>query len=155
MKKCKGKDLIWHMVGEMVKKLGWGRLLISCNYSCTFYSLVKILLVKLKNLHTSACLQLNCCTTKYKPKMWRLQIWWNSSKLVTNTLVNFDNFFNYIILSSIFLLRKKHLQKMMFGKNGQFPFAWGIMIKTWRRVLLGGMSKIEQIQFFDSQMYLQ
>ena len=44
---------------------------------------------------------------------------------------------------------------MLFEKNGQFLSAWGIMIKTWGGVLLGGMSKIEQIQFFDSQMYLQ
>ena len=73
---------------------------------------------------------------------------------MTNTLVNFDNFFNYIILSSIFLLRKKYLQKMMFGKNGQFPFAWGIMIKTWGRVLLGSMSKIEQIQFLTHRCSL-
>ena len=28
------------------------------------------------------------------------------------------------------------------------------MIKTWGRFLLGAMSKNEQIQFFDSQMYL-
>ena len=52
------------MVGEMVKKQGRARLYISCNYSCTSYFLVKILLVKLKNLHTSACLKLNYCTTK-------------------------------------------------------------------------------------------
>ena len=68
-KKCNDKDLIWHMLGEMVKKQGWARLFISCNYSCTFYFLVKILLVKLKNLHTSACLKLNYCTTKHKPKL--------------------------------------------------------------------------------------
>ena len=36
---------------------------ISCNYSCTFFFLVKILLVKLKNLHTSVCLKLNYCST--------------------------------------------------------------------------------------------
>ena len=48
---------------------------------------------------------------------------------------------------------QKYLQKMLFGRNGQFPSAWRIMIKTWRRVLLGGMIKNEQIQFFDSQMY--
>ena len=36
------------MVGEMVKKQGRARLYISCNYSCTLYFLVKILLVKLK-----------------------------------------------------------------------------------------------------------
>ena len=63
-KKCREKDLIWHMVGEMVKKWGRTRLYNSCNYSCTSY-----LLVKLKNLHTSVCLQLNCCTAKHKPKM--------------------------------------------------------------------------------------
>ena len=52
------------MVDEMVKKWGWARLFISCNHSCTFYSVVKILLVKLKNFHNSACLQLNYCITK-------------------------------------------------------------------------------------------
>ena len=68
-KKCKEKDLIWHMAGEMVKEFGRARLYISCNYSCTLYFLVKILLVKLKNFHTSACLKLNYCTTKHKPRM--------------------------------------------------------------------------------------
>ena len=55
----------------MVKivKIGWARLSISCIYSSTLYVLVKILLVKLKNLHTSACLNLNYGTTKQKPKM--------------------------------------------------------------------------------------
>ena len=28
-----------------------------------------------------------------------------------------------------------------------------VMIRTWGRALLEGMSKNEQIQFFDSQMY--
>ena len=73
---------------------------------------------------------------------------------MTNNLVNFGNFFNYIILSPIFLLSKKHVQKILFGRNGQFPSAWGITIKTCERVSLGGMSKIVQIQFFDPQMYL-
>ena len=63
-KKYKAKYLIWHMVREMVKKYRRVRLYISCNYSCTSYFLMKILLVKLKNLHTSACLKLNYCTTK-------------------------------------------------------------------------------------------
>ena len=116
------------MVGEMVKKLGWGRLLISCNYSCTFYSSVKILLVKLKNLHTSACLQLNCCTTKYKPKMWRLQIWWNSSKLVTNTLVNFGNCFNYIILSPSFCSGKNAVWKKAISSENTVWEEWAIPV---------------------------
>ena len=37
--------------------------------SCTSYFWVKILLVKLKNLHTSVCLKLHYCTTQRKPKM--------------------------------------------------------------------------------------
>ena len=139
----------------MVKRQGWARLFISCNYSCTFYFLVKIFLVKLKNLHTSGCSKLNYCTTKHKPKMKRLQRWSNLSKLVTNTLVNCGNFFNSIILSPLFLLRKEYPQKTLFGRNAQFPSAQGIIIKIWGRVLLMGMSKNEKIQFFDSQMYLQ
>ena len=54
-KKCEDKDLIWRMVGEMVKKQGKARLYISCDYSCTVYFLVKILLVKLRNFHTLVC----------------------------------------------------------------------------------------------------
>ena len=76
-----------------------------------------------------------------------MQKWWNLSKLETNNLVSFGNFFNYIILSPLFLLRKKYLQIMLFGRNGQVPSAWGTMIKAWGRVLLGGMSKIEQMTY--------
>ena len=72
---------------------------------------------------------------------------------MTNTLVNFGNFVSYIILCPLFLLRKKYLQKMLFGKMGRFLSAWGIMIKTWGRVLLGGMSKIGQVQFFDTNVF--
>ena len=43
------KILIWHMVGEMVKK--WSRFYLSCNYSCKLYFLGKILLVKFENLN--------------------------------------------------------------------------------------------------------
>ena len=76
-----------------------------------------------------------------------MQRWWNLSKLVTNTLVNFGNFFNYIILSTLFLLRKKYLQIMLFGSNAQFPSAWGIMIKTWGRFLLGAWVKMGRFIF--------
>ena len=95
-KNCKEKDLIWHMVGEMVKKQGKTKLYISCNYSCTSYFLVKILLVKLKNLPISECLKLNYCIAKQ-----RLQRWWNLPKLVTDTFVNFGIFFNSIIFSPL------------------------------------------------------
>ena len=81
-----------------------------------------------------------------------MQRWWNLSKLVTNTFVNFGNSFRSIILSSL-SPQEKISSKTLFGRNGQFPSAWRIIIKTWERVLLGGMIKNEQIQFFDSQMY--
>ena len=63
--------LIWHMVGEMIKK--WGRFYLSCNYSCTLHLLVKIKEVKLKNLHTLTCLNLSYGATKHEAKMKRLQ----------------------------------------------------------------------------------
>ena len=63
------------------------------------YFLVKLLLVKLKNLHTSAWSKVNYWITKHKPKMQKLLRWWNLAKLVTDTFVNFGNFFNSIILS--------------------------------------------------------
>ena len=81
-----------------------------------------------------------------------MQRWWNLSKLVRNTFINFGNSFNSIIISP-FLLRKKYLQKTLFGSNEQFSSAWKIMIKAWERVLLRPMIKNKQIQFFDSQMY--
>ena len=48
-------------------------LYLSCNYFCTLYLLVKVLLVKLENLsnltrNTSACLNINYGTTEEKPK---------------------------------------------------------------------------------------
>ena len=52
-------------------------------------------------------------------------------KPVTNNVANFGNFFNSIFLSTLCLLRKKYLLKMLFGRNGKFPSAWEIMIKTW------------------------
>ena len=63
------KILIRHVAGGMVKKHGKARCYLSCNYFWTLYILVKMLLVKLKYLHTSACLKLNYDTTKEKPKI--------------------------------------------------------------------------------------
>ena len=86
--------LIWHMINIMVKKQCRARFYLSCNYFCIllYYFLGKML----KNLHTSGCLNLNYGTTKQKPKMLRLQRWWNLSKLVTNTLASLT----FIILSA-------------------------------------------------------
>ena len=57
------------MLGEMIKKYGRARLHMSCNYSCTLCFSMKIILVKLKGLHTLACLKLNYVTTKQNTKM--------------------------------------------------------------------------------------
>ena len=82
-----------------------------------------------------------------------MQRCWNLSKLVTDTFVNFGNSFSSIILYP-FVLRKKISSKNAVREE------WAIPVhledndkKTWGRVLLGGMIKNEQIQFFDSQMY--
>ena len=71
---------------------------------------------------------------------------------MSNTFINFGNSFNSVIISP-FLLRKRYLQKTLFGSNEQFSSAWKIMIKAWERVLLQAMIKNEQIPFFNSQMY--
>ena len=68
MKKMQGKIFNLALVGKAVKKYGSTRLYNSCNYSCTSYFLVKMFLVKLKNLHTSICLKLNYSTTKHETK---------------------------------------------------------------------------------------
>ena len=49
---------------------------------------MKIKEVKLKNLYTLACLNINYGTTEQKPKIQWLQKWWNLSKLVINTLAS-------------------------------------------------------------------
>ena len=59
----KEKDLVWYMVGETVKRSGTARLYLSCQ------NLLKFLLVKLQNRHTSASLNLDYDTTKQKQKM--------------------------------------------------------------------------------------
>ena len=43
----------------MVKKWGRESFYLPCNYSCTLYFLVRILLIKLKNLYFSALTNLN------------------------------------------------------------------------------------------------
>ena len=58
------------MLGEMDKKCGGSRFYLSCIYFCTLYFLVKILLVKLKNLNTLACLNLSYGQAKQQPKRW-------------------------------------------------------------------------------------
>ena len=52
------------MLGEMVKKWGRARFYLSRNYFCTLCFLVKILLIKLKDLYNSACSNLNYGSAK-------------------------------------------------------------------------------------------
>ena len=77
------KILIWHMVGEIVKK--WGRFYLSCNYFCTLHPLVKI--KEVKEPSTLTCLNLSYGTTKHKTKMKRLQRWWDLSKPVISLIL--------------------------------------------------------------------
>ena len=145
------------MVGEMAKARGRRRwLYISCNYSCTLCILVKILLAQLKNVHTSACLKLNNGTAKQNQKNVKVAKMVEFIKTCDQYAhrFNFGNFFNSIILLPRFCWGKIDLQKTLFGRNGQFPSAWRVMIKTWGRVFLAAMIKNEQIQVFDSEMYL-
>ena len=61
---------IWRILGEMIKKWGRARFYLSCNYYCTLYFSVKILLAQLKSVNnTSACLNVNYGTAKQQPKM--------------------------------------------------------------------------------------
>ena len=65
IKKCKLKILFekvyWKrfMLGKIVEKWGRARFYLSRNYSGSLYSLKKKLFFKLKNLHSSACFNLN------------------------------------------------------------------------------------------------
>ena len=69
---------------------------------------------------------------------------WNLSKLMTNTFVNFGNFFNSMTLSP---QEKKYLQKTLFGRNGQFLSAWGIMKKPGEEFCLEAWVKLDRCNF--------
>ena len=69
---------------------------------CSLYFLLNILLVKLKDIHTSACLKLNYGTTKQKPKM--VEFIKTCGQYPRRFI--FGIFFYSIILSPPFLLGK-------------------------------------------------
>ena len=62
------------------------------------------------------------------------------SKLVTNTLVNFGNFFNYIILSPLFLLKKKCCMKKAKKKGNIF-----------KKLCLGAWVKLNRFNFLTQK----
>ena len=107
------------------------RFYVSCNYSCTIYLLVKIKEVNLKNLHTSACLNLNYGR-------------YNKTETKNGQLHN---------PSPILLGKNKLKKKHCLGEMGNFLLPGVAIIRIWGRVLLGDMSKNKQIQLFNSQMY--
>ena len=158
-KKRNEKDLIWRMVGELVKNQGRARLHISCNYSCTLHFIVKILLVKLKNFHTSTCLRLNYCTAKHKPKIKSCKDSGIYQNLGPIPLLILEIFQLHTPLSPPppppLFPQEKYVLKTLLDRNGQFLSAWEIIIKTWGTAFLGGMSKNEKVQFFNSQVHLQ
>ena len=85
--------------------------------------------------------------------MESLQRWWNLSKRVTNSLVNFGNFFNSLILSPPFFSSEKNIfRNRCSGGMGNSSLSGD---NDGGEFCLGDMSKNEQIQFFDFQMYLQ
>ena len=57
------------MLGKIVEKWGRARFYLSRNYSGSLYSLKKKLFFKLKNLHSSACFDLNYDAAKQYPKL--------------------------------------------------------------------------------------
>ena len=65
---------------------------------------------------------------------------------------NCGQIFSFIVLS-LSIGEKYIFKKLCLGEICNFLPPGVVMIKTWGRVLLEGMSKNEQIQFCDSQMY--
>ena len=117
------------------------RFYLSCKI---FIHYVKIKGVQLKKLHTSACLNLNYCK--------------NVAKMVQRIKTcdqyprefDFGYFFSVTILP-FFCWGKINFQKT-FGELGNFLLPGVVMIRTWGIVLLGDMSKNEQIKFFFIQI---
>ena len=92
----------------MVKHRGNHKISYPRNLLPLRYFLVKIL----KNPYTSTCLNLNYVTTKQKPKMQRLQPWWNLSKLVNNTLTSLAFVIFQLHNPPLFLLSGKRFSEI-------------------------------------------
>ena len=96
------------MVGEMVKKQGRARLHISCNYSCTLYFLVNILLIK--GPSRFSLLEAKLWHNKAKTKNIKAA---KMVKLIKTCdqypcRFNFGNFFKSLILSNVFASNPNH-----------------------------------------------
>ena len=69
---------------------------------------------------------------------------------------NFGDLFNSIMQPPLCWRKNRSSENAVWEEWVSFSLGRGrgVMIKTLGRGLLGGMSKNEQIQFFDSQIYL-
>ena len=135
------------MVSEWLKNRA--RFCLSCNYSYTLYLSVKIKEVKLKKIHTSACLNLNYDTTKRKPKIVKMVEFIEICDQYPRKF-NLGHFFSSIVLP---FFCWGNIQKRCSGKMSNFLLPGVIMLRTWGRILLEDIIKNEHIQFFDSQMH--
>ena len=72
------------------------------------------------------------------------KIWWNLPKLVTNTLVNFDNFFSNIILSPSFC---NAFKKCCSGGMGNSCLSRGYWSKHGGEFCLGTWVKLSRFNF--------
>ena len=92
------------MVSEMIKKWSRAGFYLSCNYSCTLYFLLKILLAKLKEPFYFNILESKSWCSNNKPKMWGEQRWWDLLKLETNTFTSLYLVIFSTIIATLFLL---------------------------------------------------
>ena len=68
---------------------------------------------------------------------------------MTNTLVNFGNFINYIILSPPLSAQEKISSENAVREEWAIPACLGNNDKNMEESFAWAMSEIEQIQFFD------
>ena len=115
--------------------------------------MVKILLVKLKKLHNSA---------NFKSKLWHCKTETKFEQytdngilqLATNTLCcfSFGNFFCSLIVFCLLSPVGSRFDAV-WGRRLSSFFLGGVMIRTWRMFLWGGMSKNWWIRLFDSRKH--
>ena len=136
----------------MVKKQGRARLYISCNYySCTIYFLVKILLVKDPSHFSMLVTKLWHGKTESKNvKAAKMVEFIKTCDQCPPRRFNFGNFFNSIILPPPFCWGKNRSSENAVREEWAISFClWG-NDKNLGTNFTWGMSKNEQIHFFDS-----
>ena len=124
---------------------------LSWNYSYILYFLMKMKEVK-QPLHFSL-LQSKLCHNKTETK--KVKVANGGIKFIKTYDEYLCKFISGPIFGSIVLLlsagEKQILKTLFWGEMGNIFLPGVVMIKSWGRVLLQGMSK--QTKFFDLQMY--